>query len=239
MLNIQNKKPLSGLAITAFVIGIVAIFVASIIALFFPAILVVVTAYAPLGLAVFGLIFSVIGLAATKEGGKKRGRAFAVVALIICLVAGSVSVASLCSANLIINEAAKAIEGNTETPAENKDLKIGQSIELDDKIKITAVSKKYITDTFTNKKYLAVKVMYENGSDEAISYNMLDWKSESKTGKRKSAMILPGIDNAFDSGILENNKMISGYVFVKKNSKRICFYKNSLIDKEPLAIWVL
>ena len=100
----QNKKSTSGLAIAGFVLGVVGICISFIPAIGMAAIIV----------AVIGLVLAVIGIKGTGENSAKAGRGLAIAGLVLCLVAGMISISQHLFCSAVIDAANDAPESASE-----------------------------------------------------------------------------------------------------------------------------
>jgi hypothetical protein len=231
-------KPKSGLAVAGLVLGIVAICIS-----FIPAV-----GMAAIFLAVVGLILSAIGIKGTGVNAAKCGRGMAIAGLVLCLVAGVISITQQAVCSAAIDAADEATTSTTATTDDGDanvsdsgtlELKIGDAAKCSNGLKVIVLKKKIVTDELDGKKYLAVKVKYKNtGSDEA-SFNELDWKCEDKKGARTDAewTSVDGL-KSLGSGDLASSATTSGWIIFKKGSKKVCYYGEDLSDT-PVATWTL
>ena len=233
----QQSRPYSGIAIAAFVLGIIAI----------------ATSFLPIinnfsfFVALAGTILALVGIFVT--GKKRRGTAFTVIGLVLNFAAiGIVLLTQSMYVDAInsLTDGAKPVEASVqaESPKSAEQAKdyskmaIGDSVTLDNGLTVTVVDAQVVSQKYTDDKQMRVTVSYLNNGSKSESYNLLDWKSENSDGVERSIKISLGDDNILDSGKLKPDGTITGNVYFEDDITKVYYYSNILQGESDIC-WVI
>lgn len=233
----------SGLAVTALVLGIVAVVLS-----FIP----LINNLAVL-LAIVGLVFGIVALV------KKQRKAMSIVGVVLAVVAVAISLVVQYTVGKALDsmsdEMEKAVNGPTavatsgatsdgnddqgeEKEHKTQQLTVGQTVTLENGLKVTVNS---VDPNFTapyNDPAVKVDVTYENTGKEKASYNSYDWRGTDANGAEKTATIST-VDNVkmLESGDLKPGGTVSGTVFFEQGTVMVGYYPSFFNTETPAAEW--
>ena len=218
--------PLSAMAVTGFILSIVALALSAVPIINNIAFL----------LVLLGLPFSIVGLVAANRK-TKRGKALAIAGIVLCSLSLVVVIASQNAYSTAVEEAfsGPSVTGSSDSAqlqgaqentasaqgADYSSMAVGSAAELVnyDGSPITGV-----TVTYVNK-----------GSSEA-SFNMFDWKGQDANGAQRSITVYVNGENALSSGTLAAGGTVSGNVYFDGDVSKVLYY-SSVFSKSSQVAW--
>ena len=230
----ESRKTTSGAAITAFVLGIVALTTS-----FLP-----IINNASFFVALVGFVFAIVGIAATKKNKPKKGRGFAVAALLINVIAVALV---FFTQSLFLAAFNSALEGPKPVTtgsqqgsgqADYSAMEIGQSVTLENGITITVKNVRKGLENYGGSPVTEVTVVYSNGGKTNANFNMFDWKSESANGVIESATIYTQGENDLSSGQLAPGGTVEGNVYFEGEAAKVYYYSN-IVQSESHICWIV
>lgn len=223
-----EKPSMSGMAITAFVLGIIS----------FSTSFVPIVNNLSAFLALLGVIFGIIGTVVTCKG-KKRGKAFGIIALVLNVLA---IVLVLASQNYygeqldnLAGNPAKGTKGATTAH-------VGEPLTLDNNLEITVVSVEGGLKNYDGSAITKVVVKYVNNGKNEVSYNTLDWKAENSSGAQTNITMysdgqLSTNADSLSSGKLAPGGTVSGTMYFKGDVVKMLY--SSFIIGNTTATWLV
>lgn len=224
----NQKLPMSSMAITSLVIGILAL----------------ITSFIPIinngsfFIALIGAVFGVVGIVGIFKG-KKRSKVFGIIALIVNILAMIIVLATQSmwsdSLNNVAGNPAKSTKGASEA-------KVGESLTLSNDLDLTVVSVEGGLTNYDGTAVTKVVVKYVNNGNKEVSYNVYDWKAENSQGAQTSQTIyssggLTGNSENLNSGKLSAGGTVSGTIYFKGDVKKM-LYSSSLLN-DTTATWIV
>jgi hypothetical protein len=139
----------------------------------------------------------------------------------------------------------KSTTGSSEETATGKagplELAVGESADYDG-LKVTVVEAKAGPKDWQGKPTFMVKVRYENGTDEAASFNEFDWYIEDKEGARtQETAILESSPETLSSGEIAPGGSKTGvmYFSAKGAVAKVIYEPSWFATEENLATWII
>ena len=232
--NQETERPVSKMAVTSIVIGGVAL-----ITSFIPIVNNVSFFFAALG-----IIFGIIGAVGVFKG-KKRPKVLAIIALGINVLAIIIVLATQNLYGQAINKAAngpQATSNNSQTSTQANEVKVGETITLENKLELTVVSVEGGLTNYDGNACTKVTMKYINNGDKEISYNSYDWKAEDPNGAQTSQTIYSnGFMNSnadnLQSGKLVPGGSVTGSLYFKGNVIKVLYSAN--LGNTTTATWIV
>lgn len=240
----------SGMAIAGLVLGIIAL-----VSSWIP-ILNNISAF----IALVGAVLAIVGVVGTVRG-KHSGKAFAIVAVVINVVAFIIVLVMQAATTAALN---KAVDGpgvsSTSTSASadstsstttsddsadveqqaTTDLAVGTSIDLENGLSVSVDSVDASLTNYDGSIVVGVSVTYTNKGSDSASYNSFDWKGEDANGAQENTTLYSGStedkDDALQSGTLAAGGSKSGTLYFKEGTVKILYF-GSIISKDATASW--
>lgn len=134
-------------------------------------------------------------------------------------------------------EAAPAEEAAAPKPL---DLEIGKPADYGDWV-VTVKSAGDGPKDFAGEKTYKVSVVYENKSQEAVSYNIFDWSYEDEGGARHQDTAMIEGNDGLSSGELAPGGKVEGDIFFAPKGKmvKVVYMPSMLAEEENKATWVV
>ena len=244
-------RPKSAMAITSLVIGLVAL----------------LTSLLPFinnfsfFLALLGVLFGLVGLVATLRG-TRSGKALAIAALVVNIVAAAAVLASqeaysnaldeafdgpavvatsTTNAGIGSNDGASTSANPTNASAATDDLAPGTAIELASGLSVSVDTVQSGLVEYDGSTVTAVTVTYTNNGSSDASFNMLDWEAQTPQGVKNSATIYFGetaTGESLSAGGLVPGGSVTGTIFFDGDIVKV-FYNASLFSSQPSASWTI
>ena len=222
----QNTKlPMSAMAITSLVIGIVAL----------------LTSFIPIVnngsgvLAALGVIFGIVGLVGIFKG-KKRSKVFGIIALTLNVLAFIVVLAT----QNMWGQALDNASGNRADKVNGaSEVKVGEVISFDNGLDITVVSAQGGLKNYDGSALTKVTIKFVNNGSKEVSYNSFDWKGENAQGNQTNTTIYSKGTTAenLNSGKLAPGGTVTGVVYFSGDVVKI-IYESSVINGAK-ATWLV
>lgn len=237
----ETPVSLSAMAVAALILGVIAL----------------LTSFIPIInnisflLALLGVVFGVVAVVATSRG-TRRGKALAIAALIVNIVAVVLVLATQAMFGAIIDDVDKAanpsvVSTTTEQPANDpsspneqpvssepradySNLAVGTTAELDDGLSVSVVSIETGLSNYDGSAITGVTVSYVNNGSKEASFNPYDWKTQDSQGaQRNIAFYTEGV-NELDSGSLAPGGTVSGNLYFDGEVSKVLYYSNMFYD---------
>ena len=240
----------SAMAITALVIGLLAIATS-----FIP-----IINFGSFVLALLSAIFAIVGIVSTGKG-KKKGQGMAVAGLLLSIAAVGIAFATQSLFGMYYNNVLEQIQhgpspvavspvgdnsagsagqnaangngqGNAAAPtsangpqADYSTMKPGQTATFENGLSVTVNSIRSVKKSYDNSTMTEVSITYANAGSSNESFNVLDWKAEDKNGAIRNTAVYSG-DNPLSSGALSPGGTVTGNVYFDGSVAKVYYYNN-------------
>lgn len=220
-----EEKSKIGFAITAMVIGIVSLLVASTV----PALGFI--------LEILAIIFGSIGIA------KKRGRGMAVTGL-VCGIIGLIITIGSTSSPVLNNSNNTNLTSTTSNQIEEKIYSIGEEAVLNSSVITVTDVKKSSGDKWnkpdSGKEYVIVYVTIKNRGKRNMSYSQYDFKMQNNNGQIDThSWVSLDTDTRLNSGELASGGNVSGTIIFEEpidDAGLILLYSDNIFSSKQIKI---
>lgn len=233
----QEPVPLSAMAVTALVLGIIAL----------------LTSFLPIVnnisflFALLGIIFGIVAVVATVRG-TRRGKPLAISALVINVIAVVVVLATQAMFSAAIDEATSgpsvtgtsveqgsvepsATEPSSEEPkADYSNLAIGTAAELDDGLTVCVQSVETGLENYDGSAITGVTVSYTNNGSSEAPFNLFDWKAQDAQGAQRNTTYYSEATEELSSGTLAPGGTVTGKLYFDGDVSKVLYYSNMFYD---------
>lgn len=228
----QETAPLSAMAVTALVLGIIAL----------------LTSFLPIInnvsflLALLGAVFGIVGVLATVRG-TRRGKPLAVSALVLNIVAFAVVLATQAMFSAAIDEATSgpsAVGASSEQPssepqssepqADYSNLAVGTTAELDNGLSVCVQSVETGLSNYDGSAITGVTVSYANNGSSEASFNLFDWKAQDSQGAQRNTAYYSEATDDLSSGSLAPGGTVTGNLYFEGDVSRVLYYSSLFYD---------
>lgn len=232
--------PLSAMAVTGFVLGIVALVLSAV-----P----FVNNFAFL-LVLLGLPFSIVGLVAAGRK-KKRGKALAIAGIVLCSLSLVVVIVSQSAYSAAVEEAfsGSSVAGVSDAPpsqnaqgdaspadaVDYSSLAIGSAAELRNGLTVRVDSVQTGLVNYDGSPVTGVTVTYANNGSREASFNPFDWKGQDGSGAQRTTTYYSNGENALNSGTLAAGGTVSGNVYFDGDIAKVLYYSSVFSSSSQVA----
>ncbi|WP_251231328.1 DUF4190 domain-containing protein [Adlercreutzia aquisgranensis] len=245
----QSNLPTSAMAVTALVLGIIAI-----VSSWMP----IINNFSFL-LAILGTIFAIAGLVGTVRG-KRKGKGLAVAGLVLGVVSFAVVLVTQSAYSAAIDEVSQSYRTSIASSSSSagadglaqgasdaargagedyQNLAVGTVVEDSNGLSVsvdsfqTGVEMKYSDSPLT-----VIAVTYVNNGSKDASFNPYDWKCQDANGVQGDRAFVMEGENELSSGSLAPGGTVSGNVYFEGEGVLALYYTNMFNDGAD-ASWVL
>lgn len=252
-----ETKSMSTLGITGFVIGIVAL-----VTSFIP----IVNNFSAI-LAIVGIPFAIIGIVTCVKGTKK-GKAFSIAGLIICVLAfifvlitqaiyseaiddifgnsvesttsksASASASSSASSSSSSSSAASSSSSSTSKKTSHSNLSIGTEATFSSGLTVTVNSVESGLLNYDGRDITCVNVTYRNNGQSNESFNVYDWSGEDSQGARRNFYYYSKAVDELNSGDLAPGGSVTGNIYFESPIAKVVYTENIWVEGEEVT-WLV
>lgn len=228
----QEPAPLSAMAVTSLVLGIVALLTS-----FLP-----IVNNASFFVALLGAVFGIVGIVATARG-TRRGKPLAISALVVNVVAIAVVLATQAMFSAAIDEATSgpsAVSASVEQPsaesssaepeADYSNLAIGTTAELDNGLTVCVQSVETGLSNYDGTAITGVTVSYTNNGSGEASFNPYDWKAQDAQGVQRNTTFYSEATDDLKSGSLAPGGTVTGNLYFDGEVSKVLYYSSLFYD---------
>jgi cytoskeletal protein RodZ len=210
-------------------------------------------------IALVGVVLAIVGVVSTVKG-THSGKALAIVAIIINIVAMAAVLAAQSATETALN---KAINGpsvsnvsestttddsgstsdastaaDSDQQAATTDLAVGTSVSLDNGLSVSVDSVNNSVTNVTNydgSSVVGVQVTYTNNGSDSANYNMFDWKGEDSNGAQEDP-VASSNEDTLQSGSLAAGGSKSGMLYFKDGTVKVLYF-GTIVSNDAAASW--
>jgi flagellar hook assembly protein FlgD len=241
----------SGMAIAGLILGIIAL----------------ITSWMPFlnnmsfFIALVGVVLAIVGVVSTVKG-THSGKALAIVAIVINIVAMAAVLAAQSATETALN---KAINGpsvsdvsestttddsgstsdastaaDSDQQAATTDLAVGTSVSLDNGLSVSVDSVNKSLTNYDGSTVVGVQVTYTNNGSDSASYNLYDWKGEDSNGAQEDSVYYSNSTSSneddLQSGSLAVGGSKSGMLYFKDGTVKVLYF-GTVVSNDAAASW--
>lgn len=233
--------PLSAMAVTGFILSIVALALSAVPIINNIAFL----------LVLLGLPFSIVGLVAANRK-TKRGKALAIAGIVLCSLSLVVVIASQNAYSTAVEEAfsGPSVTGSSDSAqlqgaqentasaqgADYSSMAVGSAADLSNGLTVSVDFVQTGLVNYDGSPITGVTVTYVNKGSSEVSFNMFDWKGQDANGAQRSTTVYVNGENALSSGTLAAGGTVSGNVYFDGDVSKVLYY-SSVFSKSSQVAW--